>query len=275
LLIIRSEENFAEKARFYLTGVKLLLLSGILLLFLYAGFHYLTRSIMSFTYDRTEVELELTNKLIELTASMDSLAVEVEEREQFLKNLRLIANGGEGLSFETEQPAENGSKAKDVNLKDLNEADKKLRKEFERETQSNFVTTVKHTAANAISTENRMFFTPVSGIVSADYDASIKHYGVDVVAKKDEPVKAIAEGTVILSSWTDDTGYVIAIQHDDNIISIYKHNASLLKKVGSFVKAGEIISIIGNTGELTTGPHLHLEMWHNGNPVNPQHFINF
>ncbi len=253
----------------------MLVLGGILLLFLYVGFHYLTRSVMYFAYDRSEVELELTNKLVELTASMDSLATEVKERELFLKNIQLIANGGEGLSFEAEAVVEKGAAAKEVNLKSLSDADKKLRQEFEREAQSSIATAVKNNTIYTSSHEGKLFFTPVSGIVSADYDARISHYGVDVVAKKDEPVKAIAEGTVILASWTDDTGYVIAIQHEDNIVSIYKHNASLLKKAGSFVKAGEIISIIGNTGELTTGPHLHLEMWQNGNPVNPQHYINF
>jgi murein DD-endopeptidase MepM/ murein hydrolase activator NlpD len=98
---------------------------------------------------------------------------------------------------------------------------------------------------------------------------------VDVVAKKDEPVKCVADGTVILSSWTNDTGHIIAIQHQGNLISVYKHNSVLLKKAGNFVRAGEIISVIGNSGELTTGPHLHFELWHNSNPVNPEIFVSF
>ena len=117
------------------------------------------------------------------------------------------------------------------------------------------------------------FFSPIDGIISAKYDAINQHYGVDIVAKRNEPVKCITDGTVILSSWTQDSGYVIAVQHRGDLISVYKHNAELLKKVGNFVGAGEIISITGNTGELTDGPHLHFELWFSGNPVNPEEFV--
>ena len=113
------------------------------------------------------------------------------------------------------------------------------------------------------------------GIISDRYNSKIGHYGLDIVAKKDEPVKCVSDGTVIFSSWTSETGYVTAVQHQANFISIYKHNSVLLKKEGNFVKAGEIIAIIGNTGELTTGPHLHFELWSNGNPVNPEQYIPF
>ena len=119
------------------------------------------------------------------------------------------------------------------------------------------------------------FFTPISGIITSRFDLSEEHYGVDVVAKTDEPVKCIADGSVIMADWTQSSGNIIAVQHRGNLISVYKHNAALLKKVGSFVSAGEIIAIIGNTGELTTGPHLHFELWYNGNPVNPEDFVSF
>ncbi|MEM9983347.1 MAG: M23 family metallopeptidase, partial [Bacteroidota bacterium] len=113
------------------------------------------------------------------------------------------------------------------------------------------------------------------GIVSEKYSSKAKHYGTDIVSKKNEPIKSVTDGTVILSSWTEDTGNVIAIQHKSNIISIYKHNSVLLKKVGDVVKAGEVVAIVGNTGKFTTGPHLHFELWYNGNPVNPERFISF
>jgi murein DD-endopeptidase MepM/ murein hydrolase activator NlpD len=117
-------------------------------------------------------------------------------------------------------------------------------------------------------------FPPLSGgLISEKYDAKTAHYGVDIVAKKDEPIKCVADGTVIFSSFTDETGYVIAIQHHTNMISIFKHNSVLLKKAGDFVKAGDIIAIIGNTGSLTTGPHLHFELWYNGVAVNPELFV--
>jgi murein DD-endopeptidase MepM/ murein hydrolase activator NlpD len=116
-------------------------------------------------------------------------------------------------------------------------------------------------------------FSPISGIVSAPFDLRKEHYGVDIVAKTDEPVKCIADGSVLIASWTQDSGYVIVVQHRNNLISVYKHNSALLKKVGNLVSAGEIIAFIGNTGELTTGPHLHFELWMNGNPVDPEDFV--
>ena len=119
------------------------------------------------------------------------------------------------------------------------------------------------------------FFSPKVGFVSAPYNVREGHFGIDIVAKKNEPVKCVADGTVIMASWTQDSGYVMAIQHRGNIISVYKHNAELLKEVGNFVNAGEIISIIGNTGDLTDGPHLHFELWYNGTSVDPEEFVTF
>jgi len=119
------------------------------------------------------------------------------------------------------------------------------------------------------------FFSPITGFVSDKYDAKRGHFGVDVVTKANEPIKSIADGTVILSSWTQDSGYVIMVQHQANLISVYKHNAELLKKAGTFVNAGEILSIVGNSGEMTSGPHLHFELWYNGNPLNPEEFVTF
>ncbi|MDZ7605241.1 MAG: M23 family metallopeptidase [Cyclobacteriaceae bacterium] len=95
------------------------------------------------------------------------------------------------------------------------------------------------------------------------------------MSKQNEPVKAVADGTVIFADWTSDSGNVIAIQHRSNLISVYKHNSALMKKVGNIVSSGQVIAIIGNTGEFTTGPHLHFEMWYNGHPINPKEFVSF
>ena len=114
-----------------------------------------------------------------------------------------------------------------------------------------------------------------SGRVTAEFDAEKKHYGTDITAPRNSPVMSILSGTIISADETIDTGNVIAIQHEHNLVSFYKHNSVLLKKVGSFVSKGEAIAIIGNTGEMSDGPHLHFELWQNGKPVDPRDFIDF
>ena len=119
------------------------------------------------------------------------------------------------------------------------------------------------------------FFNPLEGTVTQSYDISEEHFGIDIVAPKNEAVKAVLRGTVIFAEWTVETGYVIQIQHENNLTSIYKHNSVLLKKVGEEVKVGEAIAIVGNTGELSSGPHLHFELWQEGVPLDPENYINF
>jgi murein DD-endopeptidase MepM/ murein hydrolase activator NlpD len=119
------------------------------------------------------------------------------------------------------------------------------------------------------------FFPPLRGIVTSTFDMKLDHFGVDVVAQANAAVKACLAGTVTLSSWTTDAGHVLQVQHPNDLISIYKHNSVLLKKVGDKVKAGEAIAIVGDSGELTSGPHLHFELWLDGTPVDPQAFMVF
>lgn len=116
---------------------------------------------------------------------------------------------------------------------------------------------------------------PVEGIVSSEYDPSIKHYGVDILAPAKTPIRSIMDGYVISSGWDLETGYTVGVQHEGQILSFYKHNSHLLKEKGTFVKAGEAVAIIGNTGTLSSGPHLHFEFWHNGKPINPTDILNF
>ena len=122
-----------------------------------------------------------------------------------------------------------------------------------------------------------MFFvSPVQGKITAPFNPSEKkHNGVDIIAPKGTAIKAALEGYVVLSTYTYDAGYTIGIQHDNSVMTIYKHNSRLLKEEGSYVKSGEAIAIIGNTGHQTTGPHLHFELWWNGLPVNPVEYIKF
>jgi murein DD-endopeptidase MepM/ murein hydrolase activator NlpD len=128
---------------------------------------------------------------------------------------------------------------------------------------------------NGSSNLKIVFFAPLTGIISQDFDAKTKHLAVDIVSKKNAPVKATADGTVIFSGWTTETGNVIILKHAYNYISVYKHNGNLLKQQGDFVKSGEVIASVGSTGELSTGPHLHFELWSDGYAVNPTNLIDF
>jgi murein DD-endopeptidase MepM/ murein hydrolase activator NlpD len=120
-----------------------------------------------------------------------------------------------------------------------------------------------------------VFFAPISGTISQSFNSENKHFAIDVVAKTGTPVKAVADGTVIFSEWTTETGYVIILKHTNNFISVYKHNGILLKQQGDQVQSGEAIASIGSSGELTTGPHLHFELWSDGYAVNPANYIDF
>jgi murein DD-endopeptidase MepM/ murein hydrolase activator NlpD len=161
------------------------------------------------------------------------------------------------------------------NIKDKRSGeDSVLRAEYEKDNKYNLFKSDK-TSAKGSSMRNLTFFTPVKGMVTSVFDPLRKHFGIDIVAARDQVIKSVQDGTVIFSGWTVETGYVIAIQHPGNVISVYKHNSVLLKKEGNIVHAGETVAIIGETGELSTGPHLHLELWINGIPVNPVDYIIF
>jgi murein DD-endopeptidase MepM/ murein hydrolase activator NlpD len=119
------------------------------------------------------------------------------------------------------------------------------------------------------------FFTPLRGIVTSKFEPATRHYGVDIVSVQNEAIKATLDGVVIFTGWTLETGYTVIIQHENDLVSIYKHNSAILKEQGSYVKAGDPIAIIGSSGENSTGPHLHFELWYNGVPVAPTNFIKF
>jgi len=206
---------------------------------------------------------------------VDSLAQEVDRKDQFIANIESIVRGEDLNQPEFDESNEvilNESETANTSQSgDLSAIDEEIRREFE-ESGLDFLSLNDDEG----ELQEIFFFPPISGIISQTYDAQSNHLGVDIVSKKNEPVKATADGTVIFSDFDfSDSGYVLAIQHRGNLISIYKHNSALLKKVGNFVSAGEIIAIIGNTGELTSGPHLHFELWHDGHHMNPEDYISF
>jgi len=157
--------------------------------------------------------------------------------------------------------------------------EKSLSREKDREEESLPVQVIPVNTSPVSSVLNvadyRYLMPPISGVVSSTFDPEKEHFGVDILAPHDTPVKAIWDGHVITADWTLETGYTIGIQHDNDMVSFYKHNAVLLKRNGAFVRAGEAIAIIGNTGKLTSGPHLHFELWLQGKPVDPTDYIDF
>lgn len=136
-----------------------------------------------------------------------------------------------------------------------------------------YITLAEHVVKNDLSYYH--FFSPINGLVSKEFKLDEGHYGIDIVTEKNEAVKATLEGKVIISAWTAETGHVIVIQHAGDLVSMYKHNSQLFKKEGEVVEAGEVIAIVGNSGEFTTGPHLHFELWYKGSPINPAEVIKF
>jgi len=273
-MVVRNEENLAEVSSFNFTYAKVAVISLLTFVLLFIGALYLSQSLLSQWFDPRHTTMEYNQKLLSLTMEMDSLKSRLRAQDRFIGNLQTILKGDipDGETYRKPDQVNTDDLNKDMNPQVMNAGDSILRQEFEEQDFS-----LTSYSSNNYSEELKdiFFFPPLQGIVSSPYDMSIDHYGIDIVAKTNEPVKSIADGTVILSSWTQDSGYVIAIQHRANLISVMRHNSAILKKVGNFVNAGEVVSIIGNSGELTTGPHVHLEIWYNGNPVDPEEFITF
>ena len=272
LLIVRNEENLSEKSSFSFTYTKLIVFLFAILTIMVIISLYLSRSLLAQWFDPRHSTLEANKKLIQLSLTIDSLTYEVQRKEMFINTFKsIILEDFEGIDSAVTMTPQIARSSGNTNFDIISPVDSMLRKEFEEVGEEYLSLNTQY----AQELQEVFFFTPIAGIVTAPFDLSEDHFGIDIVAKTDEPVMAIADGSVIMADWTQDSGYVIAVQHRNNIISVYKHNAALLKKVGNFVRAGEILAVIGNTGELTTGPHLHFELWYNGNPVNPEDFVSF
>lgn len=275
LLIVRNEEDFAEKTTFTFTYAKLALFMVTVMIIMFIGSLFLVNTLLKQWFDPRYAQAASNRKLIELSLAVDSLEKQVQQKEIFINSFQKIVKGDTITDTESYYLAHvkgKGIAPDEVKTTGISEVDAQFRQEFEEDGVEILTTSIGTTSSQL---DEIFFFAPLSGIISATYNPRIEHYGIDVVSKKNEPIKSVADGTVIMASWTQDAGYVMAIQHRSNVISIYKHNSSLLKKEGEFVNAGDVIAIIGNTGELTSGPHLHFELWYNGNPVNPEEFVSF
>ena len=199
---------------------------------------------------------------------VDSLERVLDHWKEYYANINVILNGGEPHSIESKPDTSKRYKSIEFSK---SEEDSLLRMQIEADEMYNLSFNYSETS----KPKTIYFIPPVKGVVTNSFNPTLNHYGIDLVAAPNEVVLSVASGTIILSNWTLETGYTLSIQHENNFISVYKHNSKLLKRQGDRVKAGEAIAIIGNSGELTTGPHLHFELWQNGNSVDPAKFIHF
>ena len=200
---------------------------------------------------------------------VDSLENELLKRDRFFKSIRLVLNGGDTTSLERSR--EDTARYRNDTIRfQISEQENEFRAAIEERERFNLSLGMKEQ-----NHDYYHFFPPVEGIVTQSFDEKKRHYGTDIVAKANAKVAAVLDGVVIFTDWTVKTGYVIQVQHTNDLISVYKHKSILLKKQGDYVRAGEVLGVVGNTGEESSGPHLHFELWRAGNPLNPENFIKF
>ena len=213
----------------------------------------------------------LHKELIVITLKTDSLEKKLLENELYLKNITAIVNGEDPITIQT----------KDTNVNNILEAELSFKKSKEDsllriavEAEDKISITAKKDKGN-LDLENILYFSPIKGVITNSFDRKEEHFGTDIVAKEDEPIKCVFDGIVVISHWTSETGYVIGVQHANGVFSLYKHNSILFKSVGEYVKSGEVIAVIGNSGDLSLGTHLHFELWYKGTAINPENYISF
>lgn len=212
----------------------------------------------------------MRRNIINNVYKLDSLEHELEMRDRYFESVNTIIRGGTPVSYENSQ--DTSIRYEEITF-DKSEHDSLLRQQIEEEELFNL--SILTNTSNKTDFSSIHFYPPVKGLVTNSFNPSENHFGTDIVTASNKVVVATLDGTVIIANWTLETGYVIQIQHENNLVSVYKHNSELLKKVGNHVTAGETIAIIGNSGELTSGPHLHFELWHNGTPINPEDYVAF
>ena len=268
-LVILNEDTFEERLAIKLTRLNVFVIISLMGIFLIA----MTTLLIAYTplreyipgYSSTALKLEAT----ELNYKTDSLQQVIAMNDKYLNSIKRVLEGDvTTIDFNRDSIIEATKiEANEASLNPSKE-DSLLREKVDKEDKYNLF-------ESATTKANFVLFPPANGNISQVYNVKEKHYAVDVIVAKDTPIKATADGVVIFSEWTTETGYVIIMEHSHGLISVYKHNASLTKSQGDLVKAGEVIATAGSTGELTTGPHLHFELWSDGYPINPTNFIDF
>lgn len=231
-------------------------------------------SIIAFTPVRTFIpgypDARSKRAAIQNAITIDSLERVVFRWELYSENLRRVVEGEEPIKIDSLIKVSSGSSTEGVDMNEVALKDSLLREQVKEEEQFG----ISQRTRRNLPIEGLHFFTPLKGVISQGYDPAMHPY-VDITAPAGSVVKATLDGTVIFAGWTDDAGNTIQIQHDGDIVSIYKHNDRLLKKIGDKVSAGTPVALVGNTGEITTGAHLHFELWHKGETVDPTKYIKF
>ena len=266
-LVIQEEKTYKEKFKLKLSRTNVFLTGTFISLIIVS----ITTLVIFFTpvreyipgYDTTKMRIQAINNLERL----DSLINQLSINENYLEAVFQTINGEDYKNIYT-----NESQRISVDLSELDMSlrveDSILRKVVEREDKFNVI-------ESETQTLNLEMSPPVRGIIIESFDVSIKHYGIDIVLKEQTPVKAVADGIVLLSEWTIDSGHTVIVYHKDQLTSVYKHNYLSKVKTGDYVKQGQVVALSGNTGELTSGPHLHFELWDSKGPINPEDFIIF
>ncbi len=271
-LVILNDSTFSEKFSIRLSPQGLLIgFSAATILFI-----LLVISTVAFTPLREYIpgygNIAERKQILQLNLKADSLERTLESREVYLKNLLNVFNGNaEGKS---PRPTRDTSGKYSLGNATPSKTDIEFRETYEKEKQNEKSNPSSINQAYS-GIGGSVFFTPVKGLITTSFNIPDQHYGVDIVTRPEETIKSTLDGTVIYASFSASDGNVLQIQHTNNLISIYKHCSVFLKKTGDRVKSGEVIAIVGNTGEKSNGPHLHFELWFNGSPINPQEFVAF
>ena len=214
-------------------------------------------------YDTTKIRMQAIQNLDKI----DSIMISLQKNKQFIESFSNTINGEEFVSVYADN-----QKLENIDLNELevniNIEDSILRKIVETEDRFNII----ESENNEISID---LVSPANGLISEGFNFSDGHFGVDVVLKERTPIKSVSDGIVIFSAWTLNYGYTVVVYHKNKLTSIYKHNESIKVEKGDFVMSGEVIALSGNTGDLTTGPHLHFEIWDSQGPLNPEDLISF
>ncbi len=269
-LVVLNEDTFEEKLSFKLNRLNVFIFGSVFSIVLIIG----TIFLIAFTplkeyipgYSSTKLKKEAT----QLVYKTDSLEQVLKVNNQYLQNLRQLLTGKiSEVKFNKDSAMQ---AIKKLNKDSLNlepsENDLNFRKEVESEDRYSLFNPAKKTS-------EVVFFAPLTGTITDRFNLESKHFAIDIAVATGTPVKAVADGTVIFAGWTSNTGNVIILQHAAGFISVYKHNSVLHKQEGDMVKSGEVIAASGNTGEFSTGAHLHFELWNDEIPVNPENYIDF